>query len=149
MTRANPLRDLAQRFATLADGIEANAGAADEIALLANAALARELYRLRRQRERCFGPELFAEPAWDMLLELHAADCEARTVSTTSLCLASGVPTTTALRYIVLLERAGLIVREPSAGDNRVVLVGLSAEGRDRMHELIGGCFVAGRAAVG
>lgn len=47
-----------------------------------------------------FSEDLFRDPAWDMLLDLTLAHTECRRVSVTSLCIASGVPPTTALRWI-------------------------------------------------
>jgi hypothetical protein len=38
--------------------------------------LARNAYKDRRRRDRLFGPDLFAEPAWDMLLDLLASRSE-------------------------------------------------------------------------
>jgi hypothetical protein len=34
---------------------------------------ARRHYRLRRMRDQEFGPALFGEPAWDILLDLYIA----------------------------------------------------------------------------
>jgi len=72
---------------------------------------AREILRARAMRARFFNPKLFADPAWDMLLDMCRAHHEGHQVSVTSLCLASGVPSTTALRWVRLLEDEGLIDR--------------------------------------
>ncbi len=64
------------------------------------------IIRQRQLRARFFDGELFADPAWDMLLDLTAARVEARRVSVTSLCIASGVPPTTALRWIGADDRS-------------------------------------------
>ena len=59
-------------------------------------ALERRIRELQRQlRARFFDGELFADPTWDMLLDLTAARVEHTRVSVTSLCIASGVPPTT------------------------------------------------------
>jgi hypothetical protein len=63
------------------------------------AALARRYLRHRRERERLL-PDLFADPAWDILLDLFAASIERRPVSVSSACVAAAVPPTTALRWI-------------------------------------------------
>lgn len=52
----------------------------------------RTAIRARRLREQMFSPELFADPAWDMLLDLYAARLERRRVSVSSLCIAAAVP---------------------------------------------------------
>src|SRR3546814_17984132 len=66
---------------------------------------ARELLRFRRLRDRYFAGDLFADPAWDMLLDLYAARSQnSHPVSVSSLCIASSVPATTALRWIKAME---------------------------------------------
>ena len=75
--------------------------------------------RLRLRRNELVGAPLFRDPAWDMLLELYAAHESGRRVSVSSLCYASGVPPTTALRQIARLEKFGLIVREGDRRDSR------------------------------
>lgn len=58
----------------------------------------REIIKLRRLRDRFFQHDLFAEPAWDILLDLKAASLEGQQVSVSSRCIAAAVPPTTALR---------------------------------------------------
>lgn len=91
--------------------------------------LVRRIIRYRQMRHQHFGPDLFADPVWDMLLDLAAARAEHRLVSVTSLCIASGVPSTTALRYIRLLEEMGLIDRTADSRDRRRRFVALSRKG--------------------
>lgn len=81
------------------------------------------LRRLRMRRNELFGAPLFRDPAWDMLLELFVAHEGGRQVSVSSLCYASGVPLTTALRQIARLEKHGLIERRGDKADNRRCLV--------------------------
>jgi DNA-binding MarR family transcriptional regulator len=83
--------------------------------------IASRLYALRRRRDAMLPADLFGEPAWDMLLDLFVQQSQGRTVSVTSLCIASATPQTTALRYITLMEAAGLITRAHCASDQRVV----------------------------
>jgi DNA-binding MarR family transcriptional regulator len=77
------------------------------------------LRRLRLRRNEVIGAPLFRDPAWDMLLELFAAHESGRRVSVSSLCYASGVPPTTALRQIQRLEKYDLITRSGDRFDNR------------------------------
>jgi hypothetical protein len=81
--------------------------------------LVRQVLRQRRMRDRYFGAELFGDPAWDMLLDLAAARAEHKHTSVTSLCIASGVPTTTALRWVGQLTEAGLVSRQQDDTDRR------------------------------
>lgn len=64
-----------------------------------------------------------------MLLELFIQFAGGATVSTKSLCLASGLADTSALRMIDRLEAAGLLERSQSPVDKRITLVGLSKQG--------------------
>lgn len=93
--------------------------------------LTRNVIRARQLRLRFFSPDLFADPAWDMLLDLTLARAEHRRVSVTSLCIASGVPTTTALRWIKLLEQAGLVQRIEGDTDRRRAFVALTEQGAE------------------
>ena len=89
--------------------------------------------RARRLRDRFFRGDLFADPAWDMLLDLTAARVEHTRVSVTSLCIASGVPPTTALRWIGQMTEAGLLERVEDETDRRRVFIRLSADAAERM----------------
>ena len=56
--------------------------------------LARTLYAARRMRAKLFGDaDLFAEPAWDILLDLYTAHCEGKLLPVTSACIGA-FPTT-------------------------------------------------------
>lgn len=83
----------------------------------------RALQRVRGHRNERLGVDLFRDPAWDMLLELAAANLSDQPVSVSSLCFASGVPATTALRYIDRMVEEGLVVRIGDDGDHRRVLI--------------------------
>lgn len=86
----------------------------------------RTMIRFRRQRDAVFGDGLFADPVWDMMLDLAAARLEGTQVAVSSLCIAAAVPPTTALRWIAALTEAGTIVRVPDADDRRRVFLELS-----------------------
>jgi DNA-binding MarR family transcriptional regulator len=88
--------------------------------------LVRRIIRQRQLRGKFLDPELFADPAWDILLDLTAARTEHTRVSVTSLCIASGVPPTTALRWIGQMTAAGLLERVEDEADRRRVFITLS-----------------------
>lgn len=88
----------------------------------------REIIRLRRLRDRFFDRELFADPAWDILLDLKAASLEGQRVSVSSLCIAAAVPPTTALRWITAMTESGMLVRAQDPDDARRVFIELSEE---------------------
>lgn len=94
-----------------------------------SASVVRGAIRARRLRGQFFPPDLFADPAWDMLLDLFAARLEGARVSVSSLCIASAVPPTTALRWITTLSDAGLVARQDDPGDKRRAFIALTARG--------------------
>lgn len=95
--------------------------------------LVRRILRQRHLRGKFFDGELFADPAWDILLDLTAARAEHRRVSVTSLCIASGVPPTTALRWIRQMTEAGLLERVEDDADRRRAFIALSDKSADAM----------------
>ena len=96
--------------------------------------LARDIYRSRRARARVFSDDaLFGEPAWDMLLDLFIAEADGKPLSITAACIGAAVPTSTALRWLVILEERGLVRRENDPRDARRVFLHLTSEGHARM----------------
>jgi CheY-like chemotaxis protein/DNA-binding MarR family transcriptional regulator len=94
--------------------------------------------KIQKLQRRIFG-DLVANPCWDMLLDLYESRTLGRTVSVTSLAIASGVPTTTALRRITDLEDLGLLRRTQDAEDARRVLVELNTSGAEKLAEYFEG----------
>lgn len=86
----------------------------------------RQILKARRKREAFFGPDLFADPAWDILLEVFAAEAAQQKISVSAACIAAAVPPTTALRWLAKLEQVGLIVRSADNLDRRRHWVQLS-----------------------
>ncbi len=91
-----------------------------------NPAEIRSIIKLRRMREKHFDSELFADPAWDMMLDLMAARAEHAKVSVSSLCIAAAVPPTTALRWIKTLTDQGVFLRVADPTDGRRVFIELA-----------------------
>jgi hypothetical protein len=98
-----------------------------------DAGFIRSIIRVRRLRDHFFKSDLFADPAWDMLLDLMAARVERQQVAVSSLCIAAAVPPTTALRWIKGLCDQGLFVRVADPEDGRRVFIELSNETAARM----------------
>jgi len=86
------------------------------------------LLRLRKIRASVFLDKLFAQPAWDMMLELLECHLRGRKISVSSLYLAAGVPPATALRRIHDMECAGLVRRISDPRDRRRQFVELTTE---------------------
>jgi len=97
----------------------------------------RAMIRARRMRDQYFSGELFADPAWDMLLDLLLARLEQRTVAVSSLCIAAAVPPTTALRWIKRLTDEGIFIRTADPRDGRRVFIDLSDEAAEAMANYI------------
>jgi DNA-binding MarR family transcriptional regulator len=100
---------------------------------------ARAWIRMRRTREKVLGADLFADPAWDMLLDLYVEHKAGRSPSVSSLCIASQVPVTTALRWITKLEQDGLVTRTHDPKDGRRIYVHLVASTIDAIEQVIDG----------
>ena len=94
----------------------------------------RYVIRARRLRSRFFDAELFADPAWDMLLDLLAAEIQQHRVQVSSLCIAAAVPATTALRWIKTMTDNQMFVRRADPHDGRRIFVELSPATSQGMH---------------
>jgi hypothetical protein len=146
-SKTSVVRDTAENSARMFNALSAEAGRiADQLARLAeaqrdvppsvrpvDAVLIRRMLRLRRDRDRYFPGEIFADPAWDMLLDLTAAQLEGRLVPVSSLCIAAAVPTTTALRWVRSLTEAGLMERQMDPTDARRSHIRLSDDASSAM----------------
>ncbi|MBV8971029.1 MAG: winged helix-turn-helix transcriptional regulator [Sphingomonadaceae bacterium] len=126
---ARPLSAEATRIADALARLEAVAGEVPAI----DPVRVRQAIRARRARDRYFPAELFAEPAWDMLLDLAAAAAEGVNVAVSSLCIAAAVPTTTALRWIRTLCEVGLFERRDDPHDARRAFIRLSPPALEAM----------------
>jgi len=79
-------------------------------------------------RGRYFDETLFADPAWDMMLDLLQAEIRQHRVPVSSLCIAAAVPATTALRWLKTLVSQGLFLRRADPHDGRRVFVELAPD---------------------
>jgi DNA-binding MarR family transcriptional regulator len=99
----------------------------------ARIASVRRTIAARADRKRIFSASLFSDPAWDMLLELYVASLAQRRLQISRLMERTGVPGTTTLRWIAVLEKEGLIQRQSDRLDARLVLLSLTEDGRKNM----------------
>lgn len=131
-------------FGGAASGVSDTGGVARPLkASLPDPRLVRQIIQQRQLRARFLDGDLFADPAWDMLLDLTAARAEHNRVSVTSLCIASGVPPTTALRWIAQMTDAGVLERLSDNADRRRAFIALSdssADGMARYFDEMGRC---------
>jgi DNA-binding transcriptional ArsR family regulator len=131
---------LSDEIRCLAESVAANPPAAHHL----EADFIRSIIKVRQARAKFVGDGLFGDPAWDMLLDLMAARLEGRVVTVSSLCIASGVPPSTAMRWLTILYDRGLCVRRPDEDDGRRVLVELSDPAAASLHNYL--IFVRARS---
>lgn len=93
----------------------------------------RKIQQDRRLRKKFFPSGLFEDPCWDMLIDLMVQNLLGRRVSVSSLCIASGVAQTTALRRIMVLSEYGIVRRNADESDGRRIFVELTPQGVDLM----------------
>lgn len=89
--------------------------------------------RGRKLRAKVFNRDLFADPAWDILLELYACELAMQRICVSSLGYAVEVPQTTVLRWLKVLEQEGLVVRTSDPVDGRRIWMTLSPAGSQKM----------------
>jgi predicted transcriptional regulator len=106
----------------------------------------RAVIRARRLRSRYFPEHLFADPAWDMMLDLLQAEIAQLRVPVSSLCIAAAVPATTALRWLKTLVQEGLFIRRADPHDGRRVFVELAPQTSESLRRYF--AEVAAAAAI-
>lgn len=141
------LADIAEKLTNIAEQLrDATENRADRTHAAGTDLIARErllwlaqtIYDQRRRR--CViigGPDLFGEPAWDIMLDLYIAHAQGKRVSVSSACIGSASPPTTGLRWLGILQAERLILRENDPQDNRRVNVRLSDDGVERMERYL------------
>jgi hypothetical protein len=130
------IADQLARLASMKEGPMLPAVATDRSAAETARSL-REIIRKRQVRKQFFPAELFADPAWDIMLDLAAARLEGKQVSVSSLCIAADVPTTTALRWIKGMTDAGMLARRSDPEDGRRSFIDLSDDAAEAMDRYI------------
>ena len=98
---------------------------------------AARLLQINRSRATVVGTELFADPAWNMMLDLFVRGVDGCSTTVTSACIGADAPSTTALRHLAILVERGLVERRPSPDDHRMHDVRLTSEGYARMLTLL------------
>ena len=99
--------------------------------------IAKRYIRARRERVRLFPEELFADPAWDILLDLYISRASGQLVSISAACIASGVPSTTGLRWIGRLEELALVHRTDDPSDRRRAYIALTPSAASKVERWI------------
>jgi len=96
----------------------------------------RSVLHVRRGRESIFGRNLFSDPAWDVLLELYAAQFANRTASDSELASVIGAPRSVIARWITTLVEAGLVAPTAERTENELTVT-LTENGAAKMARLM------------
>jgi hypothetical protein len=92
---------------------------------------AADLIEITRRRSRLVSvANLFADPAWFIMLDLFVRQHSGLQTSVSSACHASFSPVTTALRHLAILTERNIIEREYDPVDQRRVFVKLTEEAK-------------------
>ena len=96
-------------------------------------AAAAELLFMRRRRQEILSSRLVGEAAWDILLSAYSSPNSV--IQTKELCASSQVPEATAIRWLQVLEREGLLEKavHPIRQDGRATYYRLSVQGRAKV----------------
>lgn len=121
------LRALGERLLEIANG---SCRGRDDCRITPLVLAAQREIRRRTVRMRMDENEKIGEVGWAILFDLYVMEAVGRRVSKTSACIASGVPSTTALRYIDTLIAQDLISSELDTDDGRRSLLRLNLLGK-------------------
>ncbi|MEW4466485.1 helix-turn-helix domain-containing protein [Parasphingorhabdus sp. JC815] len=84
-----------------------------------------------------FGSGLFADSCWNMCLDTYICDLKGKEITVSSIAHGSGIPMTTAMRYINVMVEEGLLVKSPNPSDNRMIFLSTSAACKDKISTLL------------
>lgn len=91
--------------------------------------LAQNLMFIWNSRQIFIDSNLIMDPGWLILLNLKIAELSHAKLQVSAVCIDSGAPATTALRWIKLLESKALVRIEPDKHDRRRKFVFLTDDG--------------------
>jgi hypothetical protein len=94
-------------------------------------------YREAGRRLSALGSRLSMGPAWNMLLDLFISGVGSQRLSVSALCIGARTSSATALRYLAILQEAGLVERSLDATDARRSYVRLTSAGWRTMSMLL------------
>ena len=90
-----------------------------------------------RSRTLDTGNGLFADACWNMCLDVYICGLKDERVTVSAIAHSSGIPMTTAMRYINVMVEQGLIEKAPNPADNRMIFVSVSPECIDKIENLL------------
>lgn len=97
-----------------------------------------DLIEITKRRSRLVSAaNLFADPAWFILLDLFVRQYQGLKTSVSSACHASFSPVTTALRHIAILTERNIIQRQYDPVDHRRVYLELTDETKEEIQRIL------------
>ena len=98
---------------------------------------AKKMLADRRRRTELFDSSFFGEAAWDILLDLFVSKHSKQLVNVSSACIAADVPATTALRWIDVLLRQGMIHKVDNPNDNRQTYLAITDMAETKVNQYL------------
>ena len=138
-TSSDAVRNLVQELMGKARELQssvddlARGGAEVEQSTPVRAETIRKILKMRARRSEHFPAGLFADPAWDMLLNLYASHLEQRREAIGGLVSMAGVPPTTGLRWVHKLKDDNFIAVHDDPLDHRRKFVELTQPALEAM----------------
>ena len=83
------------------------------------------------------GNGLFANSCWNMCLDIFICGLKDQRITVSSIAHSSGIPMTTAMRYINVMVEQGLLQKTPNSADNRMIFVSVSEDCSEKIRELL------------
>lgn len=83
------------------------------------------------------GTGLFSDSCWDMCLDIYICDLRNEQITVSSVAHSSGIPMTTAMRYINVMSEEGLLKKTPNPSDNRMVFVSTTPSCKERVTRVL------------
>ncbi len=83
------------------------------------------------------GSGLFADSCWNMCLDVYICDLKDQKITVSSIAHSSGIPMTTAMRYINVMVEEGLLEKSPNPSDNRMIFISTSATCKEKISTIL------------
>lgn len=83
------------------------------------------------------GNGLFSDSCWNMCLDIYICGLKEERVTVSAIAHSSGIPMTTAMRYINVMVQQGLIEKTPNPADNRMIFVSLSSDCMEKIEKIL------------
>lgn len=83
------------------------------------------------------GTGLFSDSCWIMCLDIYICDLKDEQVTVSAVAHSSGVPMTTAMRYINVMAEEGLLEKSPNPSDHRMIFVSTSPDCKEKISTIL------------